>query len=226
MRQLRLGQSEVAPALRDAIGDLCEEPAVLGVGQPLADPLEGFVCLVRGLTHISTTLYIAVMRYKSSIAAGATLRLPVFAVAGALLLVTGYELAVALGVVDLGSLPGEGAPGEGVVAVVAVLALLAATFLAVTLVGAEWAPRPAALLAPLAAAFLVARFYTFDPYYLPTLRRMSEGGLIPAAVIFVLAGAGIVAGLVTLVRCRAGLALSAPVILASGLAAWLAPGGH
>ena len=41
-------------------------------------------------------------------------------------------------------------------------------------------PEPvAALLAPAAAAFLVAYFFTFDPYYAPSERRYSDGGAVP-----------------------------------------------
>jgi hypothetical protein len=212
--QFGLGQAELASALRHAIRDLGKEPAVFGVREPLANAFERLVCPVRSLTHISTTLYIAVMRYMIAVA--------VNIVTSALLLATGYELAVAFGVIGLGSLPGEGPPGEGVVAVVAALALLAAAFLAATLDG----PRLAALLAPLAGAFLVAHFYTFDPYYLPTLIRHSERDFLPVYLVYSVAGLAIAAGVLTLVRRRAGLALSAPVILACGLAAWFAAAGH
>jgi hypothetical protein len=42
-------------------------------------------------------------------------------------------------------------------------------------------------LVPLAAvAFVVARFYSFDPYYAPELRRMSDGGLVAPGLIYVL----------------------------------------
>ena len=147
-------------------------------------------------------------------------------IAAVLAAVTGYELAVALGALDQGSLPGEGAPGGEVVGIVAAIAFLVAAFLAVVFAGARRSPAAAALFAPLTGAFLVAHFYTFDPYYLPTLRRMSEGGMIPPVLVFLIAGAAIAAGLVTLLRPRAGLALSAPLILACGLTASFAGVGH
>jgi hypothetical protein len=135
-------------------------------------------------------------------------RLAVLAVAGLLALVTGYELAVAAGLIALGSLPGQGPPGESFVGVVAALALLMAALLAATLDG----PRAIALLAPLAAAFLVAHFYTFDSYYLPTLIRHSERDFMPAFVVYSVAGLAATAGVLTRVRPRLGCAVSAPLI--------------
>jgi hypothetical protein len=70
VREIRLRKPKLAPALGHPIGDLREEPAVLGVRKALADALERFVCLARSLTHISALLYIALMRYRRSIAVG------------------------------------------------------------------------------------------------------------------------------------------------------------
>jgi hypothetical protein len=69
VRQFRLGEPELASALGYAVRDPGEEPAVLGMGESLADPLERLVRSPRGwLTHISGLLYIAWMRYSRSIA--------------------------------------------------------------------------------------------------------------------------------------------------------------
>jgi hypothetical protein len=69
VRQLGLGQAELTPALRHALRDLGKEPAILGVREPLPNAFEGLVGPVRDLTHISITLYIAVMRYMIAVAA-------------------------------------------------------------------------------------------------------------------------------------------------------------
>ena len=77
-----------------------------------------------------------------------------------------------------------------------------------------------------AAAFLVARFYTFDPYYLPTLRRMSDGGLVSPALVFAVAALALCAAAITSVRPQAGRFMAAPVILVSAFLALVADGGH
>jgi hypothetical protein len=82
------------------------------------------------------------------------------------------------------------------------------------------------LLAPAAAAFLLAYFHTYDPYYLPTLIRYSERDFVPPALVYGLVGVAFAVGLVTLLRRRAGLVLSVPTILACALAAFWAGIGH
>ena len=220
MRQFRLRESELASALSYAVRDPGEEPAVLGMGESPADSLERLVTALRGcLTHISALLYIAWMRYRQSIAAGSYLALAVVAV---LIAVTAYEAAVALEVIGMGSLPGEGPPGGTLVSGLAAVALLAAALLAAGLSGlGPAAPAVSALLAPAAAAFMVAHFYSFDPYYAPSLIRYSSG-IIPSALIFTVAALGIATGFLTRPRPWLGLFLSAPVILACALLAWFA----
>ena len=151
------------------------------------------------------------------VAAGLTL--------GVLLGATLYETLVALQVIELGSQPGDGPPGEQTVALVAVLAMLVAAGLGVlAAVGAHVPFVP--LLAPAAAAFLVARFYTFDPYYLPDLRRFSEDGMLPPALVYGVVALAVGAALLTLANRRLGAALSVPVILACALFAQVVVGGH
>jgi hypothetical protein len=138
-----------------------------------------------------------------------------------------YQLLVALGVVELGSLPGEGPPGAELMGFVAAIGLLAAAVLSALLIATEGAtPASAALLAPAAGGFLLARFYSFDPYYLPSLIRYSERDFVPPVVVFVLVGLSLAAGLITLQRRRAGLALSVPSILACAVTAWWSGVGH
>ena len=62
--EIGLGKAALLPPIRDLPGDLREQPALLGAGEPRTNPLHG-------LTHISIMLYIAVVRYERSIAVAA-----------------------------------------------------------------------------------------------------------------------------------------------------------
>jgi hypothetical protein len=150
----------------------------------------------------------------------------VAAVLMSLLGATVYELLVALRVIELGSLPGEGPPGAGIAGWLAAVALLAAALLCAALAWAERGPALEAWLAPAAGAFLLAYFHTFDPYYLPTLARYSERDFVPPALVYALAAAAFAVGLVTFLRRRPGLVLSVPAILICGLAAGWSSIGH
>ena len=138
-----------------------------------------------------------------------------------------YEAAVAIGLIDLGRLPGDGPRGEGFVLALAVSTLIAGAVLALVL-AAQKAPATttARLFAPAGVAFVVARFYTFDPYYLPALRRMSDGGLVSAEWVWALA---VAAAAVAIVMPRAGrpalVATSVLLLVAAGTAV-LASAGH
>ena len=83
-------------------------------------------------------------------------------------------------------------PGhEGFVLLLALVAMLAGAVLVFRGVG------PAGLLAPAAALFVTARFYTGDPYYEPTFRAYGDGGLFSEAWVFGLLGLALLAGLTT-----------------------------
>jgi hypothetical protein len=62
--EIGLGEAALLPAIRDLPRDLREKPALLGTGEPRTNSLHG-------LTHISIMLYIAVVRYRHSIAIAA-----------------------------------------------------------------------------------------------------------------------------------------------------------
>jgi hypothetical protein len=147
---------------------------------------------------------------------------PLAALVGA----TAYEILIAFEIVELGSLPGEDAPGAWTAGWLAALGLLGAAVLCAFLTGVRNAPALAALFAPAAGAFVVAYFHTFDPYYLPTLIRYSQRDFVPPVLVYTLAAAAVVVGLMTFLRPRPGLVLSAPTILACGLAAWWSGLGH
>jgi hypothetical protein len=154
-----------------------------------------------------------------------TLRLVALVTLGFLAFATTYEALVASGVIELGSLPGEGPPGEQTIALIAVLTMLVAA--GVALFAAFGARVPLlALLPPAAAAFLVARFYTFDPYYLPTLRRFSDDGMLPPVLVYGTLALAVGVALLTRANQRVGAALSVPVILACALFAQVVVGGH
>jgi hypothetical protein len=134
-----------------------------------------------------------------------------------------YEAAVALRLLDVGPLSGQGPPGEDAVLLPALVALLVGTGLVIVA-----SKRPLAwLLAPAAAALVVARFFSFDPYYAPVLRRMSDGGVVsPAWVAFVAADALAAGALLRLGFRRSGAFLSAAVLLLSFATVVFEGAGH
>jgi hypothetical protein len=94
-----------------------------------------------------------------------------------------YEAATTLRVIPLGNQPGEGPAGAEVVVLVAVLAMLVVGIM-LSLAAIDrrtsqgMASDPLVPLVALAATvFVLARYLQYDPYYLPTLRRMSDGGI-------------------------------------------------
>jgi hypothetical protein len=118
-----------------------------------------------------------------------------------------YELALALGLTGnySGRAPGQDVEGEETVAAVAYLTMLAGAALAFVHAFYARATGPVALFAPAAGAFMITRFYTYDPYYLPSLQRYSENNG-PWALGWVLAmlAAALVVGVWTRRTPRAG----------------------
>jgi hypothetical protein len=153
----------------------------------------------------------------------AKLRLAGWVVIGTLAAAGAYELALALGAGSLGPEPGDGIPGSWVIGLVAVLAMLAAAALAPFLRPRSW---PAALFAPAAAAYLVAFYFTFDPYFAPQLRRYSDGGNVAGTWIAVVAVVALAAGILTRLRPRLGAPLTSVVLLVLVATTVLAGDGH
>jgi hypothetical protein len=151
----------------------------------------------------------------------------VLLVLAALAAATAYEFLVAVNVIHLCDVPGKGPPGAELVGLLAGAGVAGSVFLAVILAarGEEGTPLAAAV-APVAALFMVARFYTYDPYYLPTLLRQSEKDFVPALVVYVLAGFSVGVGLVTLRKRAVGLVLTVPAVLLCGFTAWFSGFGH
>ncbi len=106
-----------------------------------------------------------------------------------------YEAAVALEWISMGSRSGQEAPGQAAVTIAAFLALL--TGVVATVLSRRILHRWPALLIPVAAAaYMMAHYYAFDSYYLPSRTRFSESssvsnvwlyGVVVAAVIAALA---------------------------------------
>ena len=133
-----------------------------------------------------------------------------------------YEAAIALEWVSIGEVPGEGAPGEGAVLLVSVLAALAGIAVSIFAIRGN---RLVAGLAPATATLMVARFYSFDPYYAPTLRRASEGGIVAAGWVYALVATALLAGLLAAMRPRLAF-LGAPVMLLCVFTTVFVHGGH
>lgn len=137
-----------------------------------------------------------------------------------------YELAVATGGIALGTQPGEGPPGESTFLLVAVAALLLGAVVVVLFgvwgVGLELVP-----LLPLAgAAFALARWFAFDPYYLPTLRRASERGSVPGGWMAVVVLLAVGASVLAYSRPRLGAVVVALSMTMSAVTAFVTHLGH
>ena len=138
-----------------------------------------------------------------------------------------YSLADALGWLTLSPVPGVGPPHDDLVGVAALLAFLVGT---ATLAYAAWFGEVGGLAAPVfclaGAAYVVAAFYTFDPYYAPTLRRMSQGGAVSAGWLYLLTAAIVVAALAWFAGRRRSMAVAPVLLFLCGLTALWEPAGH
>ncbi len=139
-----------------------------------------------------------------------------------------YKTAVALGALSVGPEPGRGPAGEGVVVAAALLALFVG---AVASFANASRPRPDVgvvwpLLAPAAASFVVARFFTFDPYYAPTFRRSSEDGLVSPWWILALVTAALAVGALIRAKPRYGAILTCSLLVLCALIALAVRLGH
>jgi hypothetical protein len=130
-------------------------------------------------------------------------------VVGILVVAAAYELGLALGAGSIGPEPGDGVAGSTVVQGIALVAMIAASGLA-ALPG--FRPWPAALFAPAAATYLVAFYFTYDPYFAPTLRRYSEGN-VAGRWIAVVAVVALANGVVTALQPRIGRYTTSAVVL-------------
>lgn len=171
-------------------------------------PFGGGVVLLIALLAMLTGLVVSLSGSSSRSSAWRPVALVV-----AVVIVVGFIASTAMG---------------GVGEVIALLALLTGLVVSVSYASsrdAEW-KSVAPLVAPAAAAFVAARFYSFDDYYLPTLRRMSDGGWIPGKWIIVLAALALLAGVSTRIRPRLGIAMTSLALFMSVLTSIAVGIGH
>ena len=140
------------------------------------------------------------------------LRLLAWLVVAVLLGAAAFELALALGAGSLGTEPGGDAAGADTAFTLGALATLAGAAVAAGL-AARRPSRVAALLAPSAAAFMVAHFFTYDPYFAPELRRYSDGGAVPLGWVVFVAIVAAATGALAYFQPRAGAVVTCLVLL-------------
>ena len=147
----------------------------------------------------------------------ATLR---WAVIGVLAGAAAFELALALGAGSLGQVPGDGVDGEGWVRVAAFAAIIIGIVVAIR--GDSSFP----LIPVAAAAFVVASFYTYDPYFAPSLRRYSDGGALSAWWIYAVLVIALATAVIGVRSREAGRVLVPAVLILCLVTAVLAADGH
>jgi len=157
----------------------------------------------------------------------------VWVVVWILAVATCYEASVALGALSLGSSPGEGPRDETLVLGAAFLALAFGGLLLLACSLSRTATRlmpgglaPVSLVSLAAASFVVARFYSYDPYYAPALRRMSDGGIVSGTWIVVLVVLAVAAAWAAYRSPRLGMVLTSAVSFLIAITALLAGAGH
>lgn len=138
-----------------------------------------------------------------------------------------YQVLFALKVIEPGVLPGQNPPQHGFALTSGLLGILLGTVACGIL--AMVAARGVilgAVLAPAAAAFLAARHFTFDSYYLPSLRRISEHNFIPEPWIALLVLAALAAGWTTMRNAALGYVLTGGVLILCAMTAVFQQAGH
>ncbi len=122
-----------------------------------------------------------------------------------------YEAAVAREWISMGSLSGQEAPGQAVVTIAAFVALL--TGIVATVVSRRILRRWPATLIPVAAAvYMVAHYYAFDSYDLPSLTRFSDSGGISSMWVYGVVVAAVIVALA--IRRRPSVApVLTPILL-------------
>jgi hypothetical protein len=138
-----------------------------------------------------------------------------------------FEAGIALRWIPMGTTPGADPAGRDLALLVTVLGLLVGALMLFALTAAgSHLDRRFVLLGPFSAGLLVARFFSFDAYYLPTLRRMSTGGAVPGSLVAAVVALGIVAAVVTVRFLRGGQLLTALTMLLCAGLSMVASLGH
>lgn len=134
---------------------------------------------------------------------------------------------MALKWVSFGKEPGDAAPGERIAVTAALVAMLAGVFYSAAKGLSDRAATRIDVALPLAAAGLTAaRFYSFDPYYAPDLRRFSDGGLVRPAWVYALAAASLLVALLIRLRVPGAAGLTALLLFLCSGTVLLEGAGH
>jgi hypothetical protein len=140
---------------------------------------------------------------------------------------TAYELADDLKALPTGDAPGDGPAGGGFFVGVPSLALLLSGFALIYVAGREGRLPLAWLVAPLGAAFMLAHFYSYDDYCggygCRIAQEVSRGA---AHWAWILATAGLAAGILSRRTPRPGLLLTSAVAILCALTVLFVPFGH
>jgi hypothetical protein len=108
----------------------------------------------------------------------------------------------------MGHEPGEDPRGQAVATIAAFAALLSG-IVAAAYASLRQRPTSSAFLVPVAGAtYLVAHYYAFDSYYLPTLRRFSDGGFVAPEWIYGVALCALGVTVLLRIRPRVGIGLT------------------
>jgi hypothetical protein len=137
-----------------------------------------------------------------------------------------YELALALWANPNGVQPGESYDGSDIATAIAWVTMLVGLFVAIAHAVRPGMRAAVALFAPAATAFAVAQFFTYDPYYFPTLRRYSEGRPGAGAFIAVMVALSLIVATWTYRRPRSGSAATALLLPWLLFGAGLLTDGH
>ena len=144
-----------------------------------------------------------------------------------LLAAAAYELAVALEWISMGPQPGDEARGQAAITIAEFGAILVGAAVTPFAARRTRVSRFAASLVPVAAvAYVVAHFYAFDSYDLPTLRRFSDSGHGFTVWVYGVSAWSLGAAGLALVRARLGLALTPFALVACGVTVLLMGAGH
>ena len=141
------------------------------------------------------------------------LRTGCWSVSGALLVVAAYEVVLILASSHSELAAGQRPVGQTVAEAVAALALVLAFALAIGGAVRRAPTWASALFAPAGGAFVLAHYFTYDPYYFPTLRRYSDGGILPLWWLIVVVAGSILAGLLARHRPRSGSYTTSLILL-------------
>jgi hypothetical protein len=153
-------------------------------------------------------------------------RASLLCLAGVLLAGATYQLLYALRALPTGDLPGAGPAGQGLFGGLPTLALLVGSFGCFYLAGRGARPALAWLVAPLAAAFMVAHYYSYDDYCGGYGCRIADEAATAWRWVWGVAAGSLVAGAITWRNARVGLACTGAVGVLCALTVFFVPFGH